>query len=291
MTSTRNAARLAGSALALAFVLALPPLAGAQPAPEAAAPAPPQEINIVGTITARSGNHITVNGAGGETVVTVTDSTKVQETSGALNLSKTDRAHSELINGLPVNIKAHQVGSEIFAQSVSYKKGDMKVAQQVQAGTEQAKKRVRAEAEEMRSRVYNANQYVEKASTTVYFATGSAVVSAQHKTELCDLASQAKQIKGYWISVTGYTDTTGNPEANQRLSEQRARNVTRYMEKSCGVMSARVLAPDAMGQEHQEGDSESTEGKAKNRRVVVKVVTNKGLEGMSEKSPNIPERR
>ena len=139
---------------------------------------------------------------------------------------------------------------------------------------------LQAQNDELKRRMSQANQYVEKASTTVLFPTGSAVISAASKADLQALAAKARAIKGYVISVAGYADTTGNPEANQRLSERRAAAVTNYLQKYCGVMTQRVLAGDALGDAQQIGDSHSAEGKAQNRRVVVKVLTNKGLEGL-----------
>ncbi len=46
------------------------------------------------------------------------------------------------------------------------------------------------------------------------------------------------------------------------------------------MAAQRVLAGDAMGDAHQIGYATSSEGKAQNRRVVVKVLTNKGREGL-----------
>ncbi len=42
----------------------------------------------------------------------------------------------------------------------------------------------------------------------------------------------------------------------------------------------RMLAPGAMGESHQVGSDTSAEGQAENRRVVVRVLQNKGIAGI-----------
>jgi outer membrane protein OmpA-like peptidoglycan-associated protein len=247
-----------------------------------------QTVEVKGMISNREGHQLEITGQDGtKTELTLTDATKVTVVSGKLGLSKNDGSIADLINGLPVDVDAQQNGAELDAVKVTYKSGDMKTARQVEAGTAQAKANARAKAaqlqaqnDEMRKRLSEANQYTEKGQTTVLFATGSTAISSQGRAQLQDIASKARDIKGYLVSVIGYADTTGNPEANQRLSQRRAAAVIAYLQKSCGLQPQRVLAGDAMGDAHQVGDSSSTEGKAQNRRVVVKVLTNKGLEGL-----------
>lgn len=284
------------AAAAVTALLAAPLAARAQsetaaPVPAETAPQPqpvPQPIQLKGMISAREGAHLTIAGPGAtQTVVTLTESTKVTSISGALGLQRNDASMEDLITGLPVNIDATQTGAEIDANKITFKAGDMKTARQIEAGTAQAKANVRAKAaqlqaqnDELKRRMSQANQYDEKAAATVLFATGSAAISAQGKADLQDLATRARAIKGYLVSVIGYADPTGNAEANQKLSERRAAAVINYLQKSCGLAPQRVLAGDAMGDSQLVGDTSTAAGLAQNRRVVVKVLTNKGLEGL-----------
>jgi outer membrane protein OmpA-like peptidoglycan-associated protein len=277
---------------AIALLAASAALAQPAPAPETGVLPPPapsgEPFNIKGMISAREGSKMTVTTPdGAHTVVTITDSTRVVSSAGKLGLQKSDKTHEELITGLPVSVDAVRNGAEIDASKVTFKSGDLKTARQIEAGTAQAKERARAKAtelqaqnDELRKRMSEANQYVEKAQTTVLFATGSAQLSAQAKADLQSIANRAKAIKGYFISAVGYADVTGNAEANQKLSERRAAAVIAYLQKYCGVMAQRVLAGDAMGDAHQISNDHSASGLAQNRRVVVKVLTNKGLEGL-----------
>ncbi|HVN01650.1 MAG TPA: OmpA family protein [Caulobacteraceae bacterium] len=255
---------LAGLGLAFSILLA----------PQSAAA---QSSTIQGMITARDGAQMTVTSSGGaQTVVTLTESTKVVSSAGALGIQRNEQALTDLIAGLPVTVDVVRNGEETDAVKVKFKASDLKTALQVEAGTA----KVKAENEALRQRLAEANQYVEKGEVTVLFASGSVAISAQAKADLKAIAAKAQGIKGYLISVVGYADTTGNPDANQRLSDRRAEAVTRYLEKYGGVQPYRVLAHDAMGDAHQVGDAATAAGKAQNRRVVVKILTNKGLEGL-----------
>lgn len=257
--------RLAALGVVSALLLASPTIAAAQ------------TTTVQGMITARDGPRMTVTAAGGaETVVTITDSTKVVSSGGGLGLQRNEQAETDLIAGLPVRADVVKNGDETDAVRILFKASDLKTALQVEAGTA----KVRAQNQELRQRLSEANQYVEKGEATVLFASGSVAISAKAKADLKDLAAKALPIKGYLISVVGYADTTGNAAANQRLSDRRAEAVTRYLEKYGGVQPYRVLAHDAMGDAHQIGDASTAEGKAQNRRVVVKILTNKGLEGL-----------
>ena len=272
----RNLPSEAAVIAAIAAVLAAPLGAAAQ------------SVSVKGMISAREGHHLTVTQPDGTTTnLNLTDATKVTVISGVLKLQRNDGSVTDLITGLPVDVEAQPNGSDLDAVKVTYKAGDMKTARQVEAGTAQAKANARAkdaqlqaQNDELRKRMSEANQYDEKAQATVLFNVGSAAISAQARSELHDVAAKAKGIKGYLVSVVGYADPTGNAEANQKLSERRAAAVIVYLQKSCGLAPQRVLAGDAMGDAHLIGDVSTNEGRAQNRRVVVKVLTNKGLEGL-----------
>ena len=79
--------------------------------------------------------------------------------------------------------------------------------------------------------------------------------------------------------MAGYTDSSGNAQYNQQLSDKRADAVIAYLQQSCGVPLFRVLSPAAMGMSNPAASNESAKGMAENRRVVVKVLVNKGLAG------------
>jgi outer membrane protein OmpA-like peptidoglycan-associated protein len=121
--------------------------------------------------------------------------------------------------------------------------------------------------------------YNVKGTATVYFASNSTEISAKGQQDLQALATQAKGINAYLIQVACYASATGNAAYNQELSEQRAAGVIAYLQQSCSVPLFRVLAPAAMGVSHAAASNATPEGRAENRRVVVKILVNKGLAG------------
>ena len=67
---------------------------------------------------------------------------------------------------------------------------------------------------------------------------------------------------------------------NQKLSEDRANNVTNVLLQKGKIPLTRLLAPGAMGESDQVGNDKTAEGQAENRRVVVRVLQNKAIAGI-----------
>ena len=82
------------------------------------------------------------------------------------------------------------------------------------------------------------------------------------------------------IEVKGYASATGSVALNQKLSEDRAQNVTSILLQQAKVPLTRMLAPGAMGESEQVGNEKTEEGQAENRRVVVRVLQNKAIAGV-----------
>ena len=68
--------------------------------------------------------------------------------------------------------------------------------------------------------------------------------------------------------MVGYTDSTGTDEYNLGLSERRAQSVSTYLQGK-GIAVGRLAASGA-GKADPIGDNETEEGRALNRRVVIK---------------------
>ena len=121
--------------------------------------------------------------------------------------------------------------------------------------------------------------YDVKGQATVKFTVGSAKLDDASREELKKLAESAVGTKGYIVEVIGYTDATGDPEVNTKLSENRAKSVVTYLVQQCGLPSRHIVAPGAMGEYGATASNETKEGRAENRRVEVKVLVNKGIVG------------
>ena len=115
---------------------------------------------------------------------------------------------------------------------------------------------------------------------TVYFGNGKVKVDPQYKPQLTKLAEGAKKVEGYMIQVVGYASSSGSAELNQKLSEERAGNVTNVLTQDGHIPLTNILAPGAMGESRPVGDEKTEEGQAQSRRVVVRVLQNKGIAGL-----------
>jgi len=115
--------------------------------------------------------------------------------------------------------------------------------------------------------------------TTVYFGNGKTSVDPQYQTQLVQLAQKAKGITAYILQVQGYASAVGSAALNQRLSSERANAVTAILEQQGGIPLTNMLAPGAMGTSSQVDSDKTAEGQAENRRVVVRILQNKGISG------------
>jgi OOP family OmpA-OmpF porin len=84
--------------------------------------------------------------------------------------------------------------------------------------------------------------------------------------EVADILNNNPQLR---LQIDGYTDNTGNAEKNLQLSQQRCDAVKKYL-VSKGVDASRIKAT-GHGQEQPIADNSTPEGRAKNRRVEMKV--------------------
>ncbi len=123
------------------------------------------------------------------------------------------------------------------------------------------------------------DQYEEKGSITVNFANGKAVVSKKDRQQLEDFVKSNADTPGAMIEVQGYASTTGSAALNQRLSADRAAAVLAIIQQTGVVPMTRILAPAAMGTTNQVSTEHTRSAQAQNRRVVVTVVINKGING------------
>jgi outer membrane protein OmpA-like peptidoglycan-associated protein len=113
----------------------------------------------------------------------------------------------------------------------------------------------------------------------VLFGNGKVAIEDQYKPQLLKLAQQAMGINGYVIQVKGYASSVGSAALNQKLSSERAENVTNFLEQQGKIPLTNMLAPGAMGTSRQVAPDTTAEGQAENRRVVVRILQNKGIAG------------
>ncbi len=97
---------------------------------------------------------------------------------------------------------------------------------------------------------------------TVNFTPGSARLSNIAKAKLDEVALRMRQDPDARALVIGYTDPSGNADANQRMSEQRAEAVKNYLVTRHGIDPSRIRT-EGRGSQDSTGDAEQ------DRRAVV----------------------
>lgn len=249
------------------------------PAPEAGEMVKGPEVE--GYISARSGDRMQVTAADGtNSVIAITDATQIKASSGFLGLGRSRLAATSLLNGVPVSVKTLQSGNGLVASQIDLKNKDLRIASMIQSGTAQGFAEQSAATEALRGRMADIDQYNVKSTTNVNFDTGKAVLSAQARNDLCAAAASAETMDNALLLIVGYTDSTGDYEFNQELSEKRAGRVVNYLQQACGWKPYRMLTPTGMAEADPLASNDTEEGKAQNRRVAVNVLVSKGLDGL-----------
>jgi outer membrane protein OmpA-like peptidoglycan-associated protein len=102
------------------------------------------------------------------------------------------------------------------------------------------------------------------------FQTGSADLTPGSGAQVRNIAAILQCYPNVALKFGGYTDNTGDPAANQRLSQARAESA-RQAVVSQGIDPARVEAA-GYGQDHPVASNDTDEGRQRNRRVDVLVI-------------------
>jgi outer membrane protein OmpA-like peptidoglycan-associated protein len=278
-----------------------------------------QETQIQGVIDGRSGATMSLKIVDSpDATILLTDGTDVGEVQGLFKARTKQMPMTALIPGLPVQVKgSYNAQNQLVADSVKFKGSDLKAAMDAQAGLQPTEQKVAANAAQIQQtdqqvaqqqaalqaqqaqltaeqqkiaankaaiaadnkRFGELGQYNILGETTVYFGNGKTTVDPQYQTKPVQLAQQAKGITAYILQVQGYASAVGSAALNQRLSSERANAVTAILEQQGQIPLTNMLAPGAMGTSSQVDSDKTAEGQAENRRVVVRILQNKGVSG------------
>ncbi len=245
---------------------------------------------IEGFISARRGRELQVTSANGTTTtILVADATEIRARGGFLGLGRTPLAADSLLNGLPVTVSTVQWEDGLLASRIRLRNDDLETAEMIRAGTSQrfaehdvAIEENAAATEALRGRVANIDQYNITGTANVYFDTGKWNLSPAAERDLCATASEAEATDNALLLVVGYTDSVGDQDYNQVLSERRAGRVVNYLQQECGWQPWRMLSPTGMAESDPLADNETDAGRAQNRRVSVNILVSKAVEGIAE---------
>ncbi len=101
------------------------------------------------------------------------------------------------------------------------------------------------------------------------FETGSATLQVGSQEQLRNVAEIMKAYPAVDIKLGGYTDNTGDPQHNLKLSQDRSDSVKQQL-VNMGIAENRVVAV-GYGQEHPVASNDTEEGRAQNRRIDILV--------------------
>lgn len=110
---------------------------------------------------------------------------------------------------------------------------------------------------------------IDVAAKNVFFATGSSKLLSKSFKSLNEVVKVLNEDPNLKLDIEGHTDNTGKPDKNQILSESRAKSVLDYL-TSKGVNAARLVSA-GYGQDQPIADNKTAAGRAKNRRVDLKL--------------------
>jgi OmpA-OmpF porin, OOP family len=266
---------------------------------------------VRGVIDGRSGSTMSLKTVNGNVTVLLAPATQVEDVEGVFRARRKEMAVTALVPGLPVEVDGiYNAQNQLVADTVKFKGSNLKTATDIQAGVAPVQQQLQQQQQEIgeQQAKLKAEQQEQAADeekiaankaaiaavnkrfgeladyniwdeTTVYFGNGQVKVDPQYDPKLQALAKKGLTIKGYMIQVQGYASKVGSAALNQRLSQERAENVVDYLEQQCQIPLTNMLAPGAMGTTSQVDSDKTAEGQAENRRVVVRVLQNKGIAG------------
>ena len=278
-----------------------------------------QSNQIQGVINARNGATMTVQTQDmGNVVVLLTSDTVAEDVSGVFHARKKQMSVTVLVPGLQVQVQGtYNAQNQLVANTVKFNGKNLQSATDIQAGVapveqqtqqqqqELAQQQAKLQQQQAQLTAEQQQQAADEAKiaanqaavatvnkrfgelgeyniwdeVTVYFANGKVTVDPQYNAPLLKLCEKALTVTGYVIQVKGYASAVGSAALNQKLSQERAANVTEFLEQDGQVPLTNILAPGAMGTSRQVAPDTTSEGQAENRRVVVRVLQNKGIAG------------
>jgi len=122
-------------------------------------------------------------------------------------------------------------------------------------------------------RVANFDNYTPLTEVAVHFAFNKADLTRQDKQQLDQLAQQIPNAKGYIVQIEGNTDSVGDAQYNYQLSQRRASSVTQYLAHKYNVPPHKIYVI-GLGKDRPESKNATAQGRAENRRVDVRLMSN-----------------
>jgi OmpA-OmpF porin, OOP family len=121
--------------------------------------------------------------------------------------------------------------------------------------------------------VANLDNYHAVAETSVKFGFNRDVLTPKAKEALDQLAASLGSTKGYILALEGGCDSAGPADYNYDLSQRRANSVIQYLASKYNVPAHKIYVI-GLGKDKPVEDNKTSTGRADNRRVDVRLMTN-----------------
>ncbi len=135
--------------------------------------------------------------------------------------------------------------------------------------------------------VANLDNYRPVAETSVHFGFNKDNLTKKAKEALDQLASDVPNTKGYIVTVEGGTDAIGPADYNYDLSQRRANAVIQYLASQHSVPAHKIYLI-GLGKDKPVDSNKTSDGRAKNRRVDVRLMTNTAGDNANPAQPAPP---
>lgn len=110
---------------------------------------------------------------------------------------------------------------------------------------------------------------ITKLKSDILFETGKYDLKSTATNNLSQMAAILKKYPENVLTVKGYTDSTGTPDGNRRLSEARAEAVRNELIK--GGVPGSTISVMGLGRENPVADNQTPDGRKQNRRVEIEI--------------------
>jgi outer membrane protein OmpA-like peptidoglycan-associated protein len=182
---------------------------------------------------------------------------------------------------LDPNLRKQQAENERLAGQLEENQALTAKAQASADSAAQAAQKAQTTADTANNRINGLGDFDPIKTITVYFKTGSDALTPEAKAEIDNAAAWVKtqDRRGWVMAVIGYADTTGNSARNIDLSERRSNAVIYYIVTKYKMPLNRLVQPFGYGDLEPVAENTTKAGRAKNRRVEIRLMVNKGIAG------------
>jgi outer membrane protein OmpA-like peptidoglycan-associated protein len=123
------------------------------------------------------------------------------------------------------------------------------------------------------NQVVNLDNYKPVVETQVHFGFDKSHLTNKAKEALDQLGAELPNQKHFIIVVDGNTDSVGGAEYNYKLSQRRADTVIQYLATKYQVPAYKIYVI-GLGKDKPVAENKNGKGRAENRRVDVRLMTN-----------------